>query len=217
MFPHPNRLLLNYKQIPYKTTWLHFPDIAPVLAAAGVPPTRSTAPMYTVPALIDGETVKADSHAIAEYIEATYPDQPVSLHSEAGINEAIHSHVVRLMAPLVIPGVPDLLDGRDAEYFFHIQRGVFGVFCSFTLKFELPNDCIRGRTGRIISIFQAGGDVTCPCRRSQQIFPYSRGSEKGLDFRTGWAHICRLRAGGVVFVVEGRGVAGCLGAGEGIE
>ncbi|KAJ7692823.1 hypothetical protein B0H14DRAFT_3046237 [Mycena olivaceomarginata] len=70
----PIRLLLNYKQIPYKTTWVNFPDIAKVLTAAGAPPTRTGTAPYTVPAIVDGEKAISDSRKIAEYLERSYPD-----------------------------------------------------------------------------------------------------------------------------------------------
>ncbi|KAF8515795.1 hypothetical protein BU17DRAFT_93211 [Hysterangium stoloniferum] len=81
------RLVLNYKQIPYKTVWVSFPDIEDTLKKFGGNPTGvkpnkgGKAPLYTLPAILDesGDTpvVIADSLAIAEYLDAKYPDRPI--------------------------------------------------------------------------------------------------------------------------------------------
>ncbi|KAF8588673.1 hypothetical protein K439DRAFT_1233675, partial [Ramaria rubella] len=79
------RILLNYKGIPYKTTWVSYPDIEPTLKKLGCSPTGTkpddpSKPFYTLPAIIDTsngtQVVIADSLAIAEYLEAKYPDRP---------------------------------------------------------------------------------------------------------------------------------------------
>ncbi|KAF8515792.1 hypothetical protein BU17DRAFT_93208 [Hysterangium stoloniferum] len=79
------RLVLNYKQIPYKTVWVSFPDIEDTLKNIGGKPTGfkpnkgGNAPLYTLPAILDesGDTpvVIADSLAIAEYLDAKYPER----------------------------------------------------------------------------------------------------------------------------------------------
>ncbi|KAF8515789.1 hypothetical protein BU17DRAFT_93205 [Hysterangium stoloniferum] len=81
------RLVLNYKQIPYKTVWVAYPDIEDTLKKIGGKPTGvkpnkgGNVPLYTLPAILDesGDTpvVITDSLAIAEYLDAKYPDRPV--------------------------------------------------------------------------------------------------------------------------------------------
>ncbi|KAL8663141.1 MAG: hypothetical protein Q9168_008142 [Polycauliona sp. 1 TL-2023] len=86
--PWKARLVLNYKSIPYKTSWLDFPDIAPRLKTFGIPHNfKGTA--YTVPTIrlpsSQADSSKdeyiMDSKAIANALEAKYPDRP--LHFDA--------------------------------------------------------------------------------------------------------------------------------------
>ncbi|EJD07674.1 uncharacterized protein FOMMEDRAFT_16303 [Fomitiporia mediterranea MF3/22] len=75
------RLSLNYKGIPYKTEWVEYPDIEPTMKRIGGAPTSKKADgrdHYTLPAIHDSVTgrVITDSTAIAEYLDATYPDTP---------------------------------------------------------------------------------------------------------------------------------------------
>ena len=83
------RLILNYKQIPYTTTFLEFQDIEPTLSALGIPPnptppttTTATAPKrnYTVPAIhhLPTNTHLMDSAPIAAFLETTYPSPPLA-------------------------------------------------------------------------------------------------------------------------------------------
>ncbi|KAF8515788.1 hypothetical protein BU17DRAFT_67714 [Hysterangium stoloniferum] len=83
------RLVLNYKQIPYKTVWVAYPDIEDTLKKIGGKPTDikpntkdgSNEPLYTLPAILDESTdtpvVITESLAIMEYLDAKYPDRPV--------------------------------------------------------------------------------------------------------------------------------------------
>ncbi|KAI0725636.1 hypothetical protein C8Q72DRAFT_749831, partial [Fomitopsis betulina] len=51
------RYLLNIKDLPYRTQWLEYPDIAGYLRALGVPPTApGTIAPYTLPAIYDPKT-----------------------------------------------------------------------------------------------------------------------------------------------------------------
>ncbi|KAJ7758280.1 hypothetical protein B0H16DRAFT_1535682 [Mycena metata] len=116
------RLLLNYKQISYSTTWVGFADIGTVLPAAGVPPTRRSAPLYTVPAILDGERAISDSRAIAEYLERTYPARPVRLQAHKGV---VETHILWPLVPLVVPNVVNILNERDTDYFVKSRRQIF--------------------------------------------------------------------------------------------
>ncbi|KAH9993500.1 hypothetical protein BJV74DRAFT_833100, partial [Russula compacta] len=53
------RIVLNYKEIPHRTEWVEFPDIAEVAKCIGAPHTflrRGGKPLYTVPILRDPAT-----------------------------------------------------------------------------------------------------------------------------------------------------------------
>ncbi|EJD07676.1 uncharacterized protein FOMMEDRAFT_150218 [Fomitiporia mediterranea MF3/22] len=75
------RVPLNYKGIPYKTEWVEYPDIEPVMKRIGGSPTGKKpdgSDFFTLPAIHDSMAGKVitDSTAIAEYLDATYPDTP---------------------------------------------------------------------------------------------------------------------------------------------
>ncbi|MEM7067158.1 MAG: glutathione S-transferase family protein [Cyanobacteria bacterium P01_B01_bin.77] len=63
------RLILDYKQLPYKTV-----EVAP---GVGQVELYRLSGQRQVPVLKDGATVVADSSAIATYLDETYPDRPV--------------------------------------------------------------------------------------------------------------------------------------------
>ncbi|KAH7906584.1 hypothetical protein BJ138DRAFT_1162296 [Hygrophoropsis aurantiaca] len=86
------RYTLNYKSIPFTTTWAEYPDIEPTMRALGAQPTAGNVsgptaakdirrptptPLYTLPVIHDHYTgaIVSDSLAIAEYLERTYPNR----------------------------------------------------------------------------------------------------------------------------------------------
>jgi glutathione S-transferase len=127
------RFSLNFKGIPYKTHWLEYPEIAPVLESHGIPPYKTKEDgtlYYTVPAIldVDDETgaVKAkllDSLAIAKYLDDAYPDAPGLLPSDkAALEEQEQLHATWLygMLPTLILlgcGSVGLLNKESQEHF----------------------------------------------------------------------------------------------------
>lgn len=77
----------------------------------------------TVPVLVDGETVVADSWTIARYLDATYPDRPSLFGGAQGESHAlfirlwceqtIHSQLTRL----ILPDLFARLHPKDKAYF----------------------------------------------------------------------------------------------------
>ena len=122
---------MNYKKIPHTTEFLRFPEITPVLSAAGAPPTRSTEPRWSVPALADGPAILSDSTPLADHLEATRPAAPsVYPHGRAAQlrwTAALEADVVRRMAPLVLPETPRILPPEDVAYFYETRKHFFGV------------------------------------------------------------------------------------------
>ena len=136
---HPRRIVLNYKRIPYKTVWLSYPDIEKTLIKLGCAPTGTkpndpTRPHYTLPAIVDASSSPsvtiADSLAIAEYLDAKYPDRPVFPKTSKALEYAFEeyfksvlmSHIPMLF---VLPSCV-ILDDRGSEYFRQTRELAFG-------------------------------------------------------------------------------------------
>ncbi|KAL4919887.1 hypothetical protein BDW62DRAFT_199306 [Aspergillus aurantiobrunneus] len=76
--PWKARLALNFKGLPYSTSWVALPDIAKVRSSLGVPPCRKFADgtdFFTLPIINDPATdsLVGDSFDIAAYLQKTYP------------------------------------------------------------------------------------------------------------------------------------------------
>ncbi|KAF5341608.1 hypothetical protein D9758_014085 [Tetrapyrgos nigripes] len=134
-FPVRIRLALKYKGIPFKTVWVEYPDVELTLKAAGIPPTTQWPdgkPWYTLPAIVDPSTgvALADSFAIAEYLDKTYPDKPLLMPShtkalQTAFNEAVLAHV-RPIFPFVLIKFCGLVHPVSEEYFRRTRIVLFG-------------------------------------------------------------------------------------------
>jgi glutathione S-transferase len=85
-----------------------------------------------VPVLLDGETSVADSWAIANYLEDSYPDRP-SLFGGAGgramgrmLNWWGDVAVIGGLFPLIVADIPAHLKPIDAAYFRQTREARFG-------------------------------------------------------------------------------------------
>jgi glutathione S-transferase len=127
-------MVLNFKQIPYTTSWIEYPDIAPQLSSLGIPPNDRSAPDYKtdygIPAiaLLDG-THMMDSWPIAHKLEEIYPSP--SLRLDDPIVLKVRDQIANIMKPLtgfVIPKVPKrVLNERSAVYFNETRKERFGM------------------------------------------------------------------------------------------
>jgi glutathione S-transferase len=85
-----------------------------------------------VPVLLDGETSVADSWAIANYLEDTYPDRPSLFGGEGGrailrmMNWWGDIAVVGGMFPLIVSDIPPHLKPVDAAYFRKTREARLG-------------------------------------------------------------------------------------------
>ncbi|KAJ6186291.1 hypothetical protein N7519_007592 [Penicillium mononematosum] len=125
------RLMLNYKNIPYKTIFLEFPDIEPTLKELGLVPGESTSgPKYTVPAIqhVPTSTYIMDSLPIAQFLESTYPVPPVPLTSELGreIETKARSVLGKAIYSSVMPREIRILSPRSQEYFRRTREASLG-------------------------------------------------------------------------------------------
>ena len=130
--PWRTRLVLNYKNIPYKTTWVEYPDIAPTFKSFGIPPNLEDGAYadYTIPAvkLPDGRYIM-DSAKIAEELEKLYPDPPLYLDSP--ILKQLLEYSPKAIGPLRPEMMPkvcyNLLNPRSVEYFERTRAERFGM------------------------------------------------------------------------------------------
>ncbi|KAK5681447.1 hypothetical protein LTS10_005977 [Elasticomyces elasticus] len=103
------RLALNYKRIPYTTTWLSHPEVEATVKQLGIPPNASglLGTRYTVPVvrLPNGEHIM-ESAAIAERLEKVYPEP--SLHLDTGLHNTAAAAVGKTgfaLLPVFMPRV----------------------------------------------------------------------------------------------------------------
>jgi len=118
------RTVFNYKGIPYRTEWLEIPEIEPLSKKLGIKPTGQKidgSPYYTLPAIYDPDTgtAIADSFAIAEYLEKTYPETPsVFPYGSVALQKAFEPMLVENICAawaLIIPVVAGKLNPRSEE------------------------------------------------------------------------------------------------------
>jgi glutathione S-transferase len=85
-----------------------------------------------VPVLLDDETAVADSWAIANYLEDSYPDRPSLFGGEGGravgrmMNWWGDVTVMGGMFPLIVADIPGHLEPVDAAYFRQSREARFG-------------------------------------------------------------------------------------------
>jgi len=126
---------LNYKGISYRTEWVEYPDIESVSKKLGIEPTSHRSdgsPLYTLPAIQDPSTgiCVADSIAIAEYLDKTYPNTPPAFPNEtAGLQKAFRATFdrnVEAVRPFIIPAANSKLNPVSEEYFRRTREISFG-------------------------------------------------------------------------------------------
>ncbi|KAM0323885.1 hypothetical protein ACHAQA_008466 [Verticillium albo-atrum] len=128
--PWKTRLALNYKGIPYTTTWVEYPDVEPTLKGLGLAPQPEEIKPYTIPAVVfpDGTPVM-NSRAIIDALEKRYP-QP-SLRVDDSATDTAYGLVRETMLVLqgaLIPNVAsECLNDASRPYFEETRREMFGM------------------------------------------------------------------------------------------
>ncbi|KAF9266033.1 hypothetical protein L218DRAFT_978964 [Marasmius fiardii PR-910] len=118
------RYVLNYKNLPYETTWVEFPDIASTCQKIGASPTTRKG-RYTLPVIEDTKTnaVVSDSWNIVEYLESTYPPSnpehrlipPEMRRVHEEFSDAFLNQLNALW-PIALPHELKILNPRSEEY-----------------------------------------------------------------------------------------------------
>lgn len=150
MLTQTDRLLLNYRQLPYRTEWISYPDIKPLFQEIGFKPTAKEwdgGPMYTVPAIVDPtspeKTLVENAVDVALYLEKAYPASEAhpGVFPEAAKDRVlelitqIDTTVGATIGALVLPSVPNALeDPIGAQWFTDIRHKRLG----FPLEDLLP-------------------------------------------------------------------------------
>lgn len=131
------RIVLNYKNIPHKTEWVEFPDVAALAERIGAPHTVLRAggqPIYTVPILRDPATERslAGSLQIALNLERMYPEAPALF--PRGTEDAIIAFdaqfarsVASALAPLLLARVWAQLNEESKHYFRTTRERTYGL------------------------------------------------------------------------------------------
>lgn len=133
-----HRYCLNFKQLPYRTEWVEYPDIESKCKELGIKkPTLKRpngAQAYTLPVIQDTNTgaTLADSFKIAEYLDKTYPDasRMIFPHNTAGVQAPFARSFAANMSPimnLIIPPECMILNPRSAEWFSRTREEIFRV------------------------------------------------------------------------------------------
>lgn len=128
------RFALNFKDLPYQTEWVEYPDVAPKLKNLGVSP-NAEGFQYTIPAITISSGKQSESimesKAIAQAIEAKYADQGPSLRLDSDVLPKVEEVVGKIAMPLVgvwMPKIPRaLLNPPSAEYFERTRAERFGM------------------------------------------------------------------------------------------
>ena len=123
-------MVLNYKNIPYKTEFIEYPDIAPTLKSFGLPPNENCNTPYTIPTIRDANgKYTMDSRKIVAELEKQYPEP--SLHLDSPQLAKVDELVMKTIAPLravIMPLVPrNILREPSAEYFERKGEERFGM------------------------------------------------------------------------------------------
>jgi glutathione S-transferase len=134
--PWKTRLALNFKGLPYSTSWVALPDIAKVRSSLKVPPCRKFADgtdFFTLPIIEDPATdsLIGDSFDIAVYLQNTYPNSGGDLFPPQTI-DYVFTHDRALLVPLSewrgseFPEYAKFNVNVDAAFSAHVRLTVQG-------------------------------------------------------------------------------------------
>lgn len=118
--PWKARMALNFKGLPYSTTWVALPDVEKVRTHLRVPPVRKFADgtdFYTLPIIEDPATdqMVGDSFDIAAYLQKTYPDSGLGPGGACNLFPPVTLHYEFVHPAIVVP-LSDIRDNGFPEY-----------------------------------------------------------------------------------------------------
>lgn len=158
--PSKTRFCLSYKGLPYEVVWVEFYDVAAAMKGIGASP--SAGGRYTVPVIKDPNTgaMVSDSHAIAKYLDRTYPDKPLIPHG---------THI--------------LMETFETLFINTVMTPSFKLLAVRTL--EIQNDVSRGSfiESRLKMFRETQWEDMAPDEKAQQMWAAFK---KGLGVVGGW-------------------------------
>jgi len=166
------RYALNYKGIPYKTTWVEYVDIESTFKGAEIAPTAKKADgsdQYTCPAISDpaGPFRTTDSLRIVEYLDKAYPKIPLFPHGTKGLQKVFMDEVDQRMVvplmPLLLVDSWKQLNTASSEYFRETREKRFGKkmeeFCPEGPEREAAYKKAETGFSKIASYLDENGDA----------------------------------------------------------
>lgn len=135
--PWKTRLALNFKGLPYSTSWVALPDIAKVRSSLKVPACRKFGDgtdFFTLPIITDTATdwLVGDSFDIAVYLQSTYPNSGAGDLFPPQTIDYVFTPDLALAIPLSecpdseFPEYAKFNVNVDAAFTTHIQLAVLG-------------------------------------------------------------------------------------------
>ncbi|KAF9040748.1 hypothetical protein BJ165DRAFT_1373544 [Panaeolus papilionaceus] len=166
--PWKTRLALNFKGVPYNTTWVPLPDVSKVRKGLNLPPCRQFADgtdFYTLPIIQDPSTdaLVGDSFDIAVYLQQTYPESGAGdLFPPANLDYVL-AQEFQILIPLTdtrespYPDYAKFNVNIDAAFTAHVQLGVQGFpFNPETEERDKAEFCRRAGVARFEDFYLAG-------------------------------------------------------------
>ncbi|RJE25434.1 hypothetical protein PHISCL_02257 [Aspergillus sclerotialis] len=133
--PWKSRLALNFKGLPYSTTWVQLPDIPEVRKSLKVPASRKFADgsdFYTLPIINDPTTksLVGDTFDIAVYLQKTYPDSGAGdLFPAQPLDYTFNQDILIPLTEANQSDYPEYAKFNmsvDAAFSAHVQLAVYG-------------------------------------------------------------------------------------------
>ncbi|KAK5053873.1 hypothetical protein LTR84_001835 [Exophiala bonariae] len=148
------RMVLNYKGIDYRTVWVEYPDIEPLMKPHLPPNNDDKFISYTCPTiqLPDGEWIK-DSLKIVKRLEQLYPQKPLGLACDPYLEEVLEltEKTIKTIMPDFAPKVAKkILDEASQEFFQRTRKALFGGRTLDEVSAELGGTQAYGKAAPLV-------------------------------------------------------------------
>jgi len=135
------KFALNYKHLPFTTSWIEFLDIEPTFKQLGIHPHGKDifAPAaYTVPTIVTDahatpKQILMESSVIAAYLDETYPTRALyrgsaeSQQAQKKFIQLVDYQCIVPIQPLIMPTLLQNLSPASAAYFRRTREAMYGA------------------------------------------------------------------------------------------